>query len=129
MLWNKDLRRRHSESGWGNVDACCTLDYKVGMSMNESALSNPRVLELFNEKIDRSAGPDGCWPWLAFGAGFSMYHGGKQLSIVPQRAAWIVANGPIRGRLFVMRCKADRRCCNPAHLRLGTAWDVARNQG
>ena len=101
----------------------------INESVCDAALQNKRILELYEEKLDKSAGPAGCWPWLACKEGFSTTHNGKRGFISAQRAAWIIAHGPIRGytrKMKVIRCEADSRCCNPAHLRLATSWEVSR---
>lgn len=44
------------------------------------------------------------------------------------RVAWELANGPIpEGKLVLHQCD-NRRCCNPEHLKLGTAKDNARER-
>lgn len=65
-----------------------------------------------------------CWEFLAFkdkdGYGrFSI--GGNDMSA--QRAAWIVAVGPIPKGMHVLHDCDNPPCCNPAHLFLGTHTD------
>jgi HNH endonuclease len=43
------------------------------------------------------------------------------------RVAWELANGPIPGRLFVLRRCDNRLCVNPEHLFLGTQSDNMRD--
>lgn len=76
------------------------------------------------------AGPDECWPWLGHclrsGYGQAKYAGQRWQA---HRLAWTLINGPIpEGLLALHSCdvrypvgdKSYRRCCNLAHLFLGT---------
>lgn len=88
------------------------------------------------EKIDRSGGPDACWPWTA-----STTHGYGRIMIdrVPElahRKAYEAAVGPIPpGKHILHSCEAryapgdfgHRRCCNPAHLRPGNDYENAQD--
>lgn len=105
-----------------------------------------RIAQFWN-KVDRSGGPDACWPWTG-GVIHSTGYGqattirglpgspaGKQTTA--HRQAWIITNGdpgthvtpngneiPTRVR---HRCPSgpNRLCCNPAHLSVGTDKDNA----
>ncbi len=73
-------------------------------------------------RVDRSAGPDACWPWTGprLPAGYGrLHHGGRAL--YAHRAAWEVAHGPIPPGLHVRHRCGDPPCCNPADLFLATA--------
>lgn len=95
-------------------------------------MSVPRVsiyIHRFWQKVDQSAGADGCWPWLGYTK--SSGHGLTSLDGLPihtSRKAWILTHGPIRGRQCVNHlskrvCVLQALCCNPAHMYLGTRSD------
>lgn len=82
----------------------------------------------FLERLDRSGGPDACWPWL--GAldkeGYPLGQVDGRMRRV-HRAAYELANGPIPAGLTIdhdCHNRSDcpggacphRRCCNPRHL-------------
>lgn len=72
------------------------------------------------------AGPDECWNYSGGGGthGIVKYQGGTYTN---GRLAYILAVGPIEDGL-VVRHKCDNgRCCNPAHLELGTYADNYRD--
>lgn len=81
----------------------------------------------FWPKVDKSGGPDACWPFTGFcdehrrgqiGAG---KRGQGQLKA--HRVAWELTNGPIKPGLFVCHHCDNPPCCNPSHLFLGTHED------
>jgi hypothetical protein len=75
--------------------------------------------EAFLARIDRSAGPDGCWPWTgkhtAAGYGRALIDGAPR-----QRSAHTIAYelliGPIAIGLEPDHLCLNKGCVNPAHL-------------
>ena len=83
----------------------------------------------FWDKVDRSGGPDACWPWLAARRddGYGIVRGdaprGTPCNLKAHRVAWELTNGPIADGLFACHACDNTSCCNPGHLFLGTNED------
>ena len=81
----------------------------------------------FWSKVDRTGGPNACWPWLAAedsnGYGAVKWGGKKQNA---HRVALELKLGrPLGDRMLACHSRecTTRLCCNPAHLREGTSRD------
>lgn len=83
------------------------------------------VAERFWAKVDRSAGPNECWPWTAnrHPRGYGKF-GIRGRLYVASRVAWEIANNAgIPSAHVVMHSCDNPPCCNPAHLSVGTVRD------
>ncbi len=81
-------------------------------------MSNRDRFELL---VDRSAGPDACWPWLGpTNQGYGQFHWvgstGARTSHGAHKASWLLDRGPIEEGLTIDHLCRNRACVNPAHL-------------
>lgn len=83
-----------------------------------------RQWQRFWSKVDRSAGPEACWPWMAcrddYGYG-DLNVNGRHLKA--HRLAWEFHFGPIPDGLKALHSCDNPPCCNPANLFTGTDAD------
>lgn len=75
--------------------------------------------------VDKSGGPDACWPWqgghVARGYGHTTWSDNYvRTEIMAHRQAYEFEVGPIADGLQVCHKCDNPPCCNPAHLFLGT---------
>lgn len=105
---------------------------------------NDKVARRFWAKVEtRSA--DECWPWLGelkwparavagtsmkgcYGAFYIISEDGKKRRHNAHRIAWALTHGDAPPDKFVCHSCDDPRCCNPAHLWLGTAGENNRDR-
>lgn len=80
----------------------------------------------FWQKIAKS-GPNECWIWngalVLGGYGTIRMAAPSRKMVNTHRAAYELTHGSIPDGMVVMHSCDNRRCCNPAHLSLGTQLD------
>jgi hypothetical protein len=123
--------------GERNSDAAAVLETPCGASQRRKPMTTPQstptlpVPQLtpeeaarFWEKVDKSAGPDRCWPWKAALSekGYGIF-GLRGKTYKAPRIAYRDHYGADPGPLSVCHNCPDGdnpACCNPAHFFLGT---------
>lgn len=76
--------------------------------------------------VDRSGGPDACWPWTGRcnEAGYGVLKRRGHIDVLAHRLAWKLTNGPIPPGMLVCHKCDNPPCCNPYKcLFLGTDAD------
>ena len=83
----------------------------------------------FRARVDSSAGPDACWPWVGARGGEGYGHLEiNRRSRRAHRVAWELAHGRVPDGLVVCHACDNPPCCNPTHLWLGTRADNNRDR-
>lgn len=84
----------------------------------------PECAASFWAKVDRSAGPTGCWIWTAYrnrdGYGQVKVGGLRGRKLSAHRVSFALTNGPIHEGMCILHGCDKPECVNPAHLRIGT---------
>ena len=98
----------------------CRAKANVGKNNETMRRRAPSTADRLWARVDRSAGPDGCWPWL----GKSNVRNYGQMSVgnkstLAHRIAYGLEKGPIPEGLDVLHKCDNPPCCNPAHLFVG----------
>lgn len=99
------------------------------MKRLDEILADPKRLasleRRFWPKVDRTAGLEACWPWIAKAThpyGYGRMTSGRGGHVKAHQIAFALANGPI-GDAWIRHSCDNPACCNPAHLISGTAKD------
>lgn len=89
----------------------------------------PPARRLWN-RVDSSGGPGTCWPWTGSITrdGYGSFYVNPDLRCrMAHRFAFIFTHGEIPVGFEIDHACRNRRCCNPAHLRLATRQQNNRN--
>lgn len=78
--------------------------------------------ERFWSHVDKSGGPDACWPWLlAKGrGGYGKFTVSHTRTLIASRTAYFLTTHNEPGQLIVCHSCHFPPCCNPKHLHLNT---------
>ena len=89
------------------------------------------VEERFWEKVDRSGGPDACWPWTGAKrpGGYGHFRFQTGVSLGAHRVAYLLTLGPVDAELELDHLCANPPCVNPAHLEPVTKAENQRRIG
>lgn len=123
--------RHASRSGSGQeICAGCKRTFTTaGAFMNHTRYKKDCTQELrFWGKVDKSGGPDACWPWLGAqqSDGYGQVGGwknGRRSTLNSHRVAYEFVLGKIPDGMHTLHSCDVRHCCNPAHMSLGTNAD------
>lgn len=88
-------------------------------------------MERFWAKVDRSSGPNACWPWTAARTplGYGVFHvPGTRRNTLAHRYALLGAYVPGSSDVVVMHHCDNPPCCNPTHLQRGTQAENIRDR-
>jgi hypothetical protein len=94
------------------------------------------IAERFWSKVDRSGGEDACWPWLAgkdkdgygkFSYGPHPDGSGVHQEHVRSHRFALATVGDVPAVMLVLHSCNNPPCCNPRHLRAGTALENVRD--
>lgn len=106
----------------GYAFCLCFMHYSRRRKHGTTAM--PSTEERFWSHVDKSGGPNACWPWTGFCTAYG--YGSSRLNsqtTCTHRIAWIITHGPIPAGLFVCHRCDNPPCCNPGHFFLGTQAD------
>lgn len=99
----------------------CNIHYQRALRRGLS-IEIPLIGDFWNA-VDKSGGPDACWPWTRgddpFGYGIYRDPETKK-NTVAHRYAWEKTNGAIPSGLCVLHGCDNPPCCNSSHHFLGT---------
>ncbi len=128
--WEAQREGRTGARSVANPVAAPSGGWKIPAEDLEELDRIARISE-FHSRVDSSAGPDACWPWIAksrhkFGYGFMAWEGQK--TVMAHRIAYLIANDLRRDQLpssikILHKCPEGalrHNCNNPGHLTTGS---------
>ena len=106
-------------------EECLRLQSERGRTVDQRPAE-----ERFWAYVDKSAGPEACWPWMGgLRKGYGAFGVRKDLVVQAHRMAWELTHGPIPEGLNALHHCDNPPCCNPhpKHLFLGTFQDNTKD--
>jgi hypothetical protein len=88
--------------------------------MGRRALTPKQRIHRFWQRVDTSAGADGCWPYTTKQRGKIYVCWENRQHDLAHRIAYHLSIGDIPDGLKVLQTCGNRQCVNPQHLCLGT---------
>jgi hypothetical protein len=87
---------------------------------NTHAQRAKSISERFWEKVDKTGGPNACWPWKAYGRRYGYFSTGSRTDgtrtlVLAHRMAYELQRGPIGKKEIDHLCR-NTLCVNPSHL-------------
>lgn len=110
------------------MDIWRAIPYGCAMSISHlnEVIASPSMLaslrRRFASKISQGDA-DKCWPWSAKATaryGYGRMTAGRGRYLRAHQVAWALKHGPIPEGAHVLHACDNPKCCNPAHLALGT---------
>lgn len=108
----------HAAAEFAGVGKTAILTWARAAGLKRS-LERQSAAERFHAKVDRSAGPDGCWPWTAglHKSGYGSFRLRDRGVVPASRYAYELAHGEVVPADMCVCHRCDNPpCCNPAHL-------------
>jgi hypothetical protein len=104
-----------------DVEVTC----RNSLCVNPAHLECAPLEEKFWRQVDKSGGPDACWPWTGLRqghrGGYGKFYVSSRKPVRAHRyAVELVEGHSVPYDLVVMHLCDNPPCCNPAHLRVAT---------
>lgn len=118
----RGFQRKHP----GRARYCSNKCWMEGSRRRNIAKQRATFEKRFWARVDKSAGPDACWPWTGGTVakeGYGIMSLGGRSRTASRISIELTQGHPVPKGLFVCHHCDNPPCCNPAHLYVGTNAD------